>query len=46
MANDKIIVKGANEHNLKNINLKIILEDDEIVITDDYCPVDALIPQM
>ena len=25
---------------------ELILEDDEIVITDDYCPVDALIPQM
>ena len=25
---------------------ELILENNEIIITDDYCPVDALIPQI
>ena len=24
MANDKIIIKGANEHNLKNVDVEIV----------------------
>ena len=41
-----MVIATDNELDLKNVKeYKLNIDENEIVLTDDYCPVDTLVPQ-